>query len=141
MAFERSHVRVFASAILSLYVLHAVFQFGSARAQSQNDAVWPTRGWLTSVPEDQGMDSSELASLVAFGANHSFDSLLVVRHGRIVAEAYYAPYREDIPHEINSCTKAVLGTLVGTMYKEGLLEQPRSPRPGFLLRPPLCECR
>src|SRR6516165_3374915 len=122
MEFERGHVRVFVSAILSLYVLHAVFQFGSARAQSQNDAVWPTRGWLTSVPEDQGMDSSELASLVAFGANHSFDSLLVVRHGRIIAEAYYAPYRADIPHEIYSCTKAVISTLVGTMYKEGLLD-------------------
>ena len=122
MEFERGHVRVFVSAILSLYVLHAVFQFGSAGAQSQNDTVWPTRGWLTSIPEDQGMDSSELASLVAFGANHSFDSLLVVRHGRIIAEAYYAPYRADIPHEIYSCTKAVISTLVGTMYKEGLLD-------------------
>jgi hypothetical protein len=57
------------------------------------------------------MDSSELVSLVAFGANHSFDSVLVVRHGRIVAEAYYAPYRAIIPHEIHSCTKAVISTL------------------------------
>jgi len=105
-------MRFFVSAILSLYALHAVFQFGSARAQNQNDTVWPTKGWLTSAPEDQGMDSSETASLVAFGANHSFDSLLVVRHGRIVAEAYYAPYRADIPHEIHSCTKAVISTLV-----------------------------
>jgi CubicO group peptidase (beta-lactamase class C family) len=111
MEFRRGHMRFFVSAILSLYALHAVFQFGSARAQNQNDTVWPTKGWLTSAPEDQGMDSSELASLVAFGANHSFDSVLVVRHGRIVAEAYYAPYRADIPHEIHSCTKAVISTL------------------------------
>src|SRR5258707_10934526 len=96
MEFRRGHMRFFVSAILSLYALHAVFQFGSARAQNQNDTVWPTKRWLTSAPEDQGMDSSELASLVAFGANHSFDSLLVVRHGRIVADAYYAPYGREL---------------------------------------------
>ncbi len=36
------------------------------------------------------MDSKELAKPVDFGTTHSFDSLLVVRHGKIVAEAYYA---------------------------------------------------
>lgn len=122
MVFGRDRLRFFISAVLSLYALHAVFQFGAARAQSRNDPVWPTKEWLTSAPEDQGMDSADLASLVTFGANHSFDSLLVVRHGRIVTEAYYAPYRADIPHEIYSCTKAVTGTLVGTMYGEGLLD-------------------
>lgn len=122
MEIRRGHVRFLVSAILGLWALHAVFQFGAARAQNQNDALWPTKGWLTSAPEDQGMDSAELASLVTFGAHHSFDSLLVVRHGRIVTEAYYAPYRADIPHEINSCTKAVIGTLVGAMYKQGLLD-------------------
>jgi hypothetical protein len=36
------------------------------------------------------MDSKELTRLVDWGITHSFDSLLVVRHGKIVAEAYYA---------------------------------------------------
>jgi CubicO group peptidase (beta-lactamase class C family) len=115
-------MRGFATAILSFCVLYAVIQVDSARAQSRTDTVWPTKGWLTSAPEDQGMDAAELASLVTFGTNHGFDSLLVARHGRIVAEAYYAPYRADIPHEIHSCTKAVIGTLVGTMMKDGLLD-------------------
>ena len=42
------------------------------------------------------MDSKELAELVDFGASHSLslpgitlDSLLVVRHGKIVVEAYF----------------------------------------------------
>lgn len=122
MGFRPGHLRFLVSAIFSLCALHAVFQAGAARAQNQNDTVWPTKKWLTSAAEDQGMDSAELASLVAFGAKHSFDSLLVVRHGRIVTEAYYAPYRADIPHEIYSCTKAVTGTLVGSMYREGQLD-------------------
>ena len=46
-----------------------------------------------------------------------------MRHGRIVAEAYYAPYTADIPHDIYSCTKAVIGTLVGMIYKDGLLDR------------------
>jgi CubicO group peptidase (beta-lactamase class C family) len=87
------------------------------------EAVWPTQEWLTSTPEEQGLDSSELATLVAFGESHSFDSLLVVRHGRIVTEAHYAPYSADIPHEIFSSTKAVTGTLLGMVYKDGLLDR------------------
>jgi len=69
------------------------------------------------------MDATELATLVAFGAGHSFDSLLVVRHGRIVTEAYYAPYTADIPHQIYSATKSITGTLLGMVYKDGLLDR------------------
>ena len=69
------------------------------------------------------MDSVALARLVAFGGSHSFDSLLVVRHGRIVTKAYYAPYTGDIPHEIFSSTKAITGTLLGMVYKDGLLDR------------------
>jgi CubicO group peptidase (beta-lactamase class C family) len=69
------------------------------------------------------MDSAALATLVAYGAGHDFDSLIVVRHGRIVAEAYYAPYTGDLQHEIFSSTKAVVGTLLAMVYKDGLLDR------------------
>ena len=59
-----------------------------------------------------------LADLVDFGADSAMDSLLVVRHGRIVAEAYYAPFRAGQQHLVNSVTKAVVGTLVGIAVKE-----------------------
>ena len=70
------------------------------------------------------MDPEELANLVAFGAKHSFDSLLVVRHGKIVVEAYYAPYAAGILHAVNSVTKAVISTLVAIVSEEGLLDSP-----------------
>ena len=47
------------------------------------------------------------------------DSLLVVRHGRIVAEAYYAPFRPGMRHVVNSVTKAVVGTLAGIAVQSG----------------------
>ena len=108
------------SAMLSLCALLTYLCLGPARAEDPDQ--WPTMGWLTSTPEEQGMDSAALARLVGYGASHSFDSLLVVRHGRIVTEAYYAPYTGDVPHEIYSSTKAVTGTLLGMVYKDGLLD-------------------
>src|SRR5258708_2969199 len=70
-------------------------------SQGSAAPVWPTREWQTSSPEEQGMDSADLAKLVAYGTSRSFDSLLIARHGRIVLDAYYAPYSADIPHVIN----------------------------------------
>jgi CubicO group peptidase (beta-lactamase class C family) len=52
------------------------------------------------------------------------DSLLVVRHGKIVVEAYYAPYAAGIPHDIRSATKAVISTLTAIASKDGLLDSP-----------------
>ena len=71
----------------------------TAHAQGATENVWPTREWPTSSPETQGMDSADLAGLVAFGTPRSFDSLLIARRGRIVLDAYDAPYTADIPHE------------------------------------------
>jgi len=76
------------------------------------------------LPEAQGMDPAALARLLDFGTNHRFDSPLIARHGQIVLDAYYAPYSADIPHVINSATKAVIGTLTAIATREGLLDSP-----------------
>jgi CubicO group peptidase (beta-lactamase class C family) len=95
------------------------------------EAIWPTQQWQTSTPEAQGMDSAALAKLLDFGTSRSFDSLLIARHGRIVLDAYYAPYRADIPHIINSSTKAVMGTLTAIAVKDGLLDSLNHPMLDF----------
>lgn len=77
--------------------------------------------WQTATPESQGMDSAALARLVEYGANAKMDSLVVVRNGRIVTEAYYAPYRQEMLHRINSATKAIVGALVGIAISRGEL--------------------
>jgi len=93
---------------------------GAALAAGDVAAVpWPTTGWEASTPEAQGVASSALADLVEFGAKSEMDSLLVVRHGRIVTEAYYAPFRPGMRHLVNSVTKAVVGTLAGIAVQRG----------------------
>jgi CubicO group peptidase (beta-lactamase class C family) len=98
----------------------------AAPNQATVQAVWPTKEWQTSTPEQEGMNSSDLAGLIDFGAAHNLDSLLIVRHGKIVVEAYYAPYAAGIPHAMYSATKAVIGTLVAIASKEGRRESMQS---------------
>ena len=84
---------------------------------------WPTTGWPTSTPEEQGMASAALAELVDFGASNAMDSLLVIRHGKIVLDAHYAPFKPGMKHLVNSVTKGIVGTLTGIALKEGKLER------------------
>jgi hypothetical protein len=78
--------------LLALYLGTLMFGVSiysrGADTQGAREPTWPTKEWQTSSPEEQGMDSKELAKLVEFGKTHSLDSLLVVRHGKIVTEAY-----------------------------------------------------
>ena len=42
----------------------------AASAQGTKESVWPTKEWQTSTPEQQGVDSTELARLGDFGTAH-----------------------------------------------------------------------
>ena len=81
--------------------------------------VWPTADWTESTPEAQGMAPSALADLVDFGSRHAMDSVLVERHGKVVLDAQYAPFKPGMKHVVNSVTKAVVSTLVGIAYRRG----------------------
>jgi CubicO group peptidase (beta-lactamase class C family) len=118
------HDRVFLAAALAAFMFEASICSGAAYTQGATEPIWPTKEWQTSSPEEQGMDSKELAKLVDLGTTLSLDSLLVQRHGKIVAEAYYAPYAAGIPHAIYSATKAIISTLMSIASKDGLLGSP-----------------
>ncbi|HEY6511391.1 MAG TPA: serine hydrolase [Burkholderiaceae bacterium] len=99
----------------------------SAASRAADPAVWPTHGWQTSPPEQQGMSPGALADLVDFGAANAMDSVLVARHGKIVLDMYYAPFKPGMRHVVNSVTKGVVGTLVGIAFKEGKLDRLDAP--------------
>ena len=120
----RSFESGFLAAALGVFTFAAVICNGDPSTASTAEAIWPTKGWQTSTPEEQGLDSTQLAELIDFGTTHSFDSLLITRHGKIVTEAYYAPYAAGIPHAAYSVTKAVVSTLTAIAWKEGLLDTP-----------------
>src|SRR3954470_18261373 len=119
--------------VLGTIMLVASMCGAGAQDKSKGGAepVWPTRGWQTSTPEEEGMVSADLARLVTYGTSRSFDSLLIARHGNIVLDTYYAPYSAEIPHIINSSTKAVIGTLAAMTIKDGLLDSTDHPMLDF----------
>ena len=41
------------------------------------------------------------------------DSLLLIRNGHVVLDAYFHPYDSTIPHKLASVTKSVMTTLIG----------------------------
>ncbi len=92
---------------------------------------WPTQQWTPSSPEAQGMDSAALAALLDFGAAHEMDSLVVTRHGSLVAEAYYAPFKAGMRHKVNSATKGVVAALAGVAIAQGKLRSVDEPVLGF----------
>jgi CubicO group peptidase (beta-lactamase class C family) len=69
------------------------------------------------------MDSAALVKLIDYGAAHEQESVLVARHGFIVAEAYYAPFRAGVKHRLYSVTKSVIGTLFAIALKDGTLDR------------------
>src|SRR5579864_7009067 len=65
-----------------------------------------------SSPEAQGVDSAALLTLVE-AADKSIDSLhslMLVRHGHVVAEGWWAPYNAQTPHSLYSLSKSFTST-------------------------------
>jgi len=84
---------------------------------------WPDASWRSSPPEQQGIESSRLAAMFEHVAQAGYDvhSVLIIRHGYLVTEAYADPYTRDLPHDLFSCTKSVTGTLLGMTIGDGLV--------------------
>ena len=47
------------------------------------------------------------------------NSIMVVRHGEVVYEGYWAPYRAKLPHALHSVTKGLVSTAFGLLIAEG----------------------
>jgi len=70
--------------------------------------------WESSTPGEEGMDAQLLDSAFILASRYGFvDGLLVVRNGKIVAEAYFNDFTADIPHNIMSVSKSMLSAIAG----------------------------
>ncbi|OIJ66546.1 serine hydrolase domain-containing protein [Streptomyces mangrovisoli] len=83
------------------------------------------RPWPTSAPAEQGVDASGvLAFLDAVEAAPGIEphSLMIVRHGHLVASGWWAPYTPERPHLLYSLSKSFTGTAAALAAAEGLLD-------------------
>ena len=77
-----------------------------------------------STPEAEGISSAGISALVdeleakAYGVH----SIMIVRHGRVVAEGWWGPYTAEEPHMLFSLSKSFTSTAIGLLQSEGKLD-------------------
>jgi CubicO group peptidase (beta-lactamase class C family) len=121
----------------TLAIIFLVVAFLSIAALAQepmappavSEAYWPTHGWRSSTPEAQGMDSDLLAQAFDYVRQYQIPihSLLIVRNGYVVLDAYFYPFQEGQVHDGASMTKSITSTLIGIVIGEHKLSSVRQP--------------
>ncbi|HWB24595.1 MAG TPA: serine hydrolase [Chitinophagaceae bacterium] len=73
-----------------------------------------------SAPEAQGVSSAGILDFVnaAEKSKTEFHSFIFLRHGKVVAEGWWNPYRPDLKHSMYSCSKTFTATAVGFAIAE-----------------------
>ena len=76
------------------------------------------------TPESQGISSDMLADLLRdLDTSHYTDMhhFMVLRNGKVICEANFAPYRSRIWHVTHSMCKSITGMAIGLLVEEGKL--------------------
>jgi CubicO group peptidase (beta-lactamase class C family) len=75
-----------------------------------------------SIPEAEGVSSIAIRAFVeAAGQVDAMNSVMIVRHGHVIAEGWWAPYNAESTHELYSLSKSFTSTAVGFAVAEGKL--------------------
>lgn len=96
----------------------AVLLLSMAAASRAADVQFPR-----STPEEQGVSSAAVLAFVV-EADQKIDamnSFMLVRHGRVIAEGWWAPCGPQSNHQLYSLSKSFTSTAVGLAIAEGKL--------------------
>ncbi len=77
-----------------------------------------------STPEAEGIASAAIMEFVTEAEQtiHELHSLVLLRHGKIIAEGWWTPYQPDDPHILFSVSKSFTSTAVGLAVTEGKMQ-------------------
>jgi CubicO group peptidase (beta-lactamase class C family) len=99
------------------------FSIGMITSLPASDGAFPynAKALPRSTPETEGVSSARLMSFLnAIGkSNIEFHSLMVLRHGKVIAEGWWAPYAPPLKHTLYSLSKSFTSTAVGLAINEG----------------------
>lgn len=73
-----------------------------------------------STPEAEGVSSKGITDFLDAIAvsNHEMHSFMILRHGKVIAEGWWAPYRPGLKHTLYSLSKSFTSTAVGFAVSE-----------------------
>lgn len=94
------------------------------RLSAYQPASWPTDGWASSTPEEQGMNPALLQAGGEYvrGQCPARYSFLVIRNGYLVWEQYFHGMSRDGYADVMSISKSVLSLLIGQALDQGKIE-------------------
>lgn len=75
------------------------------------------------MPEAHGIASAAIQRwITALDTQiHEIHSVMILRHGHVIAETWWQPYAPDQPHLVFSVSKSVTATAIGLAIADGLL--------------------
>ena len=73
------------------------------------------------TPEKQGVSSRAILRLLRKWKQHQLPmhSMIMARHGKVIAEVYYAPFDKNTLHRMYSETKSFVSLAIGLLMSEG----------------------
>src|SRR4030042_4379800 len=76
-----------------------------------------------STPEEQGISAAAIAEFIEAADKTLFNlhSCMLLRHGNVLAEGWWYPWRPETPHELYSLSKSFTATAIGLAIAEGRL--------------------
>jgi CubicO group peptidase (beta-lactamase class C family) len=76
-----------------------------------------------STPEMQGISSTGISRFLEAvkESKQEFHSLMILRHGHVIAEGWWQPYSSEHRQQLYSLSKSFTGTAIGLAVSEGLL--------------------
>lgn len=105
--------------------LAVIFLLSGATAQPAKSISAKTGQVLLprSTPEAEGISSKAVLDFVeaADQAIDAMNGLIIVRHGKVIAEGWWKPYDAKTPHILYSLSKSFTSTAVGLAISEGKL--------------------
>jgi CubicO group peptidase (beta-lactamase class C family) len=117
---------------IAVFIVLAIFVFTVTYAAASTDYT-PTDGWQRSSPEAQGIQSQQLADMIEVIKKNGYniDSVLIIRNGYLVLDAYFYPFSKGQRHLIHSCTKSIMSALIGIAIEKGHIESVHQPIQDF----------
>jgi hypothetical protein len=73
-----------------------------------------------SIPEAEGVSSQGIIDFLDAAAQspHEFHSIMVLRHGKVIAEGWWNPYKPKLRHILYSTSKSFTATAIGLAVSE-----------------------
>ncbi|WP_339315511.1 serine hydrolase [Paenibacillus sp. FSL R10-2734] len=76
-----------------------------------------------SLPEEQGISSAAISNFISAveKQNLGLHSFMLLRHGYVISEGWWTPYKSDLPHMLFSLSKSFTSTAIGFAVTEKLI--------------------